>query len=70
MCEGRSRRCIGLWLLGMKRICWSLLAGTPSPGQKTRLQLAVDVGGSLQQSLRADGGILRMNGIVPPSSRK
>ena len=46
------------------------LAVIPSPGQKTRLQLAVDVVAHSSNHYGQMVEYLRMNGIVPPSSRK
>jgi hypothetical protein len=46
------------------------LTAFPSPRQKTRLQLAVDVVGHSYDHYGQMVEYLRMNGIVPPSSRK
>jgi DinB superfamily len=46
------------------------LAGTPSPGQKTRLQLAIDVVAHSSNHYGQMVEYLRMNGIVPPASSR
>src|ERR1700677_922768 len=46
------------------------LASTPSFGQKTRLQLAIDVVAHSSNHYGQMVEYLRMNGIVPPSSRR
>jgi hypothetical protein len=46
------------------------MAAFPSPRQKTRLQLAVDVVGHSYDHYGQMVEYLRMNGIVPPASRR
>jgi uncharacterized damage-inducible protein DinB len=46
------------------------LATSPSIGQKNRLQLAVDVVAHSSNHYGQMVEYLRMNGIVPPSSRR
>jgi len=46
------------------------LTSSPSPGQKTRLQLAVDVVAHSSNHYGQMVEYLRMNGIVPPASRQ
>jgi uncharacterized damage-inducible protein DinB len=46
------------------------LSSSPSPGQKTRLQLAVDVVAHSSNHYGQMVEYLRMNGIVPPASRR
>jgi uncharacterized damage-inducible protein DinB len=45
------------------------MTASPSPGQKTRLQLAVDVVAHSSNHYGQMVEYLRMNGIVPPASR-
>lgn len=46
------------------------LAAFPSPGQQTRLQLAIDVVAHSSNHYGQMVEYLRMNGIVPPASRR